>query len=344
MNIMKHIIISFVMLASGIAYAERVRHVPIAEADAGKDLALVASASPTVPKLVLHYRTLGAAQFGAQELVRRDDGAWVAVVPAAQVEAPGLEYYLDAGGTPVFASAQAPHQTRVEVTETAYRRTRDELRAKHRRSRIHSLVEWVDYGKHGAKDLSDHYYRIDADLSYRLWAYPLDELRVGYTRLIGEQQSLEFMDCGADAPCNADAGFKVAGWFELGLAPIEGVAVDGRMMVLATQSGFALGGRGELRVGVRDGTHVATGIEYMADVGTAGFFRFGWGTVPKTPMAATVEITKLPASSSDLGVRCYYDIARQLSDALRLGVRIGYAARNQELGGITGGAQASVDF
>ena len=339
---MKHIVISFVMLAAP-AYAETVRHVPTAEADAGKDLELVAVAPPTIPRLVVHYRTAGEAKFETQELVRKDQAGWVAVVPAAKVTAPGLEYYLDAGGTPVFASAEVPHWTRVATTDTAIRRARDEARSQNRRSRIHTLAEYVDYGK-TRNGLVDRYYRIDVDFSYRLWAYPLDELRVGYTRLIGETESVDPMDCGSASVCNADAGFKVAGWVELGLAPVEGIGVDGRVMVLATQTGFALGGRGELRVGVRDATHIATGIEYMADVGTSGFFRFGWGTVPKTPMSATVEITKVPTSSSEVGVRFHYDIARQLNDILRLGLRVGYAARDQELGGITGGAQATVDF
>jgi hypothetical protein len=341
---MKRIIILFITLAAGTAGAERVRHVPTAEADASKDLELVAVAAPNVPKLVLHYRSTGSTTWADQELVRKDDASWVAVVPAAKINPPGLEYYLEAGGTPVFASAQAPHATRVTAPDSVYRRTRDEARAKNRRSRIHTLFEYVDYGKHGQRELVDRYYRIDADFSYKLWAYPLDELRVGYTRLIGEKESFDPMDCGSAGSCNADAGFKVAGWFELGLAPIEGVGIDGRLMVLATQDGFTVGGRGELRVGVRDATHIASGIEYLADVGTAGFFRFGWGTVEKTPMSATVEITKLPARSADLGIRFYYDVQRELSDLLKLGVRIGYSARDQELGGITAGGQATVDF
>lgn len=338
---MKHFLICIAMASA--AYAQSVRHVPAAEADAGKDLELVAAAPATVPKLVVHYRTSGETAFQALELVRKDDASWVAVVPAAKVAAPGIEYYLNAGGTDVFASPAAPHLTRVATTDTAIRRARDEARSKNRRSRVHGLAEYVDYGK-TASGLLDRYYRIDADFSYKLWAYPLEELRVGYTRLIGEKESTDAMDCGSAAVCNADAGFKVAGWFELGLAPIEGVGIDGRVMVLATQTGFQLGGRGELRVGVRDATHVATGIEHMADVGTSGFFRFGWGTVPLTPMSATVEITRVPASSAETGVRFYYDVARQLSDTLRLGVRLGYAAREQERGGISGGAQATVDF
>ena len=338
---MKHFAIWFVMLASP-AYGETVRHLPAAEAPAGEDLEVVATALATVPQLVVHYRTVGATQFEQAELVRKDASGWVAVVPAARVVAPGFEYYLAAGGAPVFASAAAPHRLRVATSDVAIRRSRDEERAKHRRYRVQSSAEYVDYGR-TANGLLDRYYRIDADFSYRLWAYPLDSLRVGYTRLIGEEASMDPEACG-DSACNVSAGFKVAGWFELGLAPVEGVGIDGRLVMAATQSGATLGGRGELRVGVRDATHVAAGFEYLADVGSAGFFRFGWGTVERTPMSATVEITKLPASSADVGVRLYYDITRQLSDAVRLGVRIGYAAREQERGGISGGAHAAVDF
>ncbi len=332
--------------APALARAERVRHVPTADAEAGSALELVAAAPSTIPKLVVHYRTLGTSAFASQELVRQGEARWVAVVPPAAVVAPGLEYYLAAGEAAVFASAESPHRTRVAVTDDESRRRRDEVRAGGRRSRIHTSFEWVDYGTNvvGDRRLDDSYYRIDADFSYRLWAYPLDELRVGYTRLIGLKEALGDDCAPGTSVCNTDAGFKVAGWFELGLAPIDGIGLDARAMVLATQTGFSVGGRAELRVGVRDATHVATGVEHMADVGTSGFFRFGWGTVPRVPMSATVEITQLPASSARAGVRLYYDIGLQLQEALRLGVRAGYAARDQDRGGFTGGASAIVDF
>jgi hypothetical protein len=324
--------LALVVIAAAAAPARagglRVHHVPPADAPAGAPLELIAAAPAAVPALVAHYRPIGATAFSAIELVRRDDMRWVAVVPAAAVAPPGIEYYLDAGGAPVFASAQAPHTTRVGVTSAAARRARDEARVASRRYRIHGSAEWVDYG---TRSDVDRYYRGDIDFSYRLWAYPLEEIRFGFSRLLGETNS-------------ARAGFNVAGWFELGLAPIEGIALDGRAIVLATPESVALGGRAELRIGVRDGTHVATGVEYLADVGVTGFFRLGWATVPRTPMAATIEITNLPASAQDVGVRLYYDIARELAYGLRLGLRLGYAARAQDLFGFTGGTTASIDF
>jgi hypothetical protein len=322
-----------------------VRHVPPAAATAAAPVELVADAPPSSPVLMVHYRTTGAPTFASAELVRQSDTRWVVVVPAAAVAAPGLEYYLTAGDTPVFASPAWPHTTLVNVSDVVERRGRDLLRTQSRRSRLHAAGEWVDYGTRsaGPVDLEDRYYRIDADFSYRLWAYPLEEIKVGYTRLLGDTEAEQFMCPGTD-PCTADAGYKVAGWFELGLAPVEGLGIDARAMVLATQAGFNVGGRAEVRVGLRDATHVAAAVEHMADVGTSGQFRLGWATVPRTPMAAIVEITNLPASHRPAGVRFLYDLGRELEQGIRLGIRVGYTAREQQTRGFTTGANASIDF
>jgi hypothetical protein len=266
------------------------------------------------------------------------------VVPAAAVVAPGIEYYLEAGGELAFASPQWPHTIPVNATAASERRARDLARIEGHRSRIHTAGEWVDYGTRtvSGQKLVDRYYRVDADFSYRLLAYPLEELRVGFTRLLGDTVSLDPMVC--TSPCTAQAGYRVGGWFELGLAPIEGVRFDGRLLVMATQTGFKVGGRLEARLGVLDASHVAIGFESMADVGINGFFRLGWGTVPKLPMAATVEITNMPDNDRPTGVRLYYDVARAVGSGVRIGLRVGYAARIQTVAGFTGGANVMVDF
>ena len=336
---LKHTIL-FVLVATATAHAQAVRHVPPADAEAGASLELIAEAAPTTPTLVAHYRTRGTQVFETLELVRKDNASWVAVVPATAVIAPGIDYYVTAGNAPVFASPEWPHTIAVNAPPDAERRTRDAIRAKGRRSMIHTQGEWVEYGAQpvGNMRVTDNFYRFDADFSYRLWTYPLEEIRIGYTRLLGHTPDPTMP--GSDQ----QAGFKVGGWFELGLAAVEGVRIDGRMMVMATQDGFAVGGRGEARLGDRDASHVAVGVEYLAAVGTNGFFRLGWGTVPHLPMSATVEITNLPAHTQATGVRLYYDIGREVAPGVRLGIRIGYAARNQSVAGFTGGAGAAVEF
>ena len=337
-----HTSIVAVLALTGVAVAAPLRHVPPGSVSAGSTLDLVVEAPPATPKLVVHYRNAGMAAFAALDLVRKDDAHWIAVVPADQVTAPGIEYYLEGGGEPIFASPQWPHTIAVHATGQTERRLRDLKRIDNHRSRIHTSGEWVDYGTRtvsGTK-LVDRYYRLDADFSYRLLAYPLEEMRVGFTRLLGDTEST--MCTGS--PCTAQAGYRVGGWFELGLGVIEGVRFDGRVLVMATQTGFKVGGRFEARLGVLDASHVALGVESMADVGTNGYFRLGWGTVPGLPMAATVEITNMPDNDRSTGVRLYYDIARSVGGGFKLGVRVGYASRTQQVAGFTGGLNAAVDF
>lgn len=330
-------------LAAVPAAAAPVLHVPPAEGTAGKSLELVAEAPAATPTMVLRFRPPGAAAFASVELVRRDATRWVAVLPAASVSAPAIEYYLEAGGAPVFASAELPHTVPVRVGAVQERRARDLRRAGGARSRVHLGLDWIDYGTRRVEDtrLIDRYYRLDADFAYRLLTYPLEEIRVGYTRLIGDSQ---IDNCPTLTPCTAEAGYKVGGWFELGLAAIEGVRLDARLLVMATQSGFEVGGRAEVRLGPADSNHIALAVESMADVGTSGSFRLGWGTVPGLPMAATVEVTNLPDADRPTGVRLYYDLSRAFGKGLRLGVRVGYAARLQQITGFTGGGNATLDF
>jgi len=319
-----------------------IRHVPPADAEAGSPIELVAEAPPDTPALVAHVRPAGARTWQDLELVRRDDGRWVAVVPAPVVVPPGLEYFVTAGSAAVFATAEWPHALEVHLPDEAARRARDLLRSHEHRSRIHTSGEWVNYGTTnvmGTK-LADNYYRFDADFAYRLWTYPVEEIRVGYTRLLGTTRAEM---CASATPCTADAGFKVGGFFEVGLAPIEGIRIDARVIVIAATE-FQVGGRLEARLGTLDGTHIAAGTEYLDSVGAAGYFRLGWATVPGVPMAATVEVTNLPASNRDPGVRLYYDIAHDVGGGLRLGLRVGYAARTAQVAGFTGGAGATVEF
>jgi hypothetical protein len=113
---------------------------------------------------------------------------------------------------------------------------------------------------------------------------------------------------------------------------------------MATQTGFNVGGRAELRIGDSEGTHLGMGLETIADVGTGGLVRLAWSTVPGFPMAATVEVTDFPASHRDTAVRLVYDVARPFPGGFRVGARVGYQARDQLVGGITLGLNTSLEF
>jgi hypothetical protein len=351
------LIIGVVAGAASPAAAEGVRHLPPSQATAHESLRLTAEVTRASERtLTLQYRPLGAVSWQKLDFDRATGNEWVATVPATDVAAPGVEYFITSqegvAKHDEFASAAAPHQVGVYAGDKELRRARDLERAKLKRSRVRVAGEYISYGVRsaGPNDVQDHYYRVDADFGYRLLAYPLEEIRFGYTRLEGyvPQTAREpGPACETDAKssdCRKYAGFKVGGWFELGLGIAEGVRLDLRGIVVANQEGAAPGARAELRTGSIDGNHIALGFEYTKDVGSAGFFRLGWDTVPKLPMAATVEVTDYPAASRATGVRLIYDIFHPLPNGLRLGGRVGYAARDDIAGSATAGLSASVDF
>jgi hypothetical protein len=337
------------LASAGSARASNVRHVAPAEANPGSALVLTATVSRAWETTIeVRYRPLGATAWASAEFRREGDTEYTATIPSETVRPPGLEYFI----VDHFASAEDPHRVNVyQDRKTLWRESVLERRGD-RRARVHLSAQYVDYGSREIRehDIPDRYYRLDADFSYLLLNFPLKALRFGYTRMLGETPySSRGQDTGCPAggdaeECTFDAGFKVGGWFELGFAIRDGIELDARGMVMATSEGFNVGGRGEFRVGVVDSTHVALGGESISEVGNAAFVRLGWGTVPGFPMAATVEVTDFPAEHRATAVRLLYDVARPFEGGFRVGLRLGYQARDQQVGGVTAGLNTTFDF
>jgi len=336
----------------------RILHVPLGSAPAGRPVALVAGIDGAwQATLEVHYRPAGGRAWRSAPFQLRGDGEYLATLPAEAAQPPGFEYYLDSvagdgARAPHFASAADPHRVIVvESTDSVDRRA--ELAVYHdRRARVHSSFEWVDFGRRTIRpgvSVPDHYYRIEADAAYRVLRFPLHTLRFGYTRLLGitpetERGAGDCMSLDPDPDCKIAAGLRAGGWVELRLRLLRAVDVDVRGMVQATQDGFNVGTRDELRIGREFGSHMALGVEAIADIGNAFFFRLGWDTVPRLPMAATIELSNFPASHRATGVRLIYDVLYPMDSGLSVGLRAGYQARDQGIGGVTLGGNLALDF
>ena len=362
---MRNRLIGLVSLAAALlagaplARAGAVRHVPVAEAEAGRSLTVPAEVQRGFESTVtLHFRPVASPTWSTAEFQRQGD-EWAAVIPAGKMIAPGVDYFIVVAGPDgqpqaAFASEAMPHRIIVRRSAGDVRRDRELARSVGRRSRFAAMAEWVDFGarsyeKDGMRrEMPDRYYRIDASYTYLLLAYPLKAFRIGGLRLLGTSPEVTRGDgeeCpGSLADCDLEAGFKVGGYAELRFAVQEGIEIDTRGTFMATKEGFNIGGRGELRFGVEDGSHVAMGGELLADVGSSAFFRLGWDTVPGIPMTATVEVLDYPADLRAAGVRLVYGVAYPFPSGLRVGARVSYQARDELVGGAGGGLTASMDF
>lgn len=331
--------------ASADASPPRLHHVPPADAEPGVALTINATVSrawSSPPEL--RYRHVGVTTWSVARFEQTAARGWVATIPADAVAPPGVEYYVASAAAAHFASAADPWRVAVARSATD-RRVEDELRrVRGRRFRFHAAGEVVDFGARrpapGVARTADSYYRIDLDITYRLLRFPLHALRFGYTQLRGPARRFG----GCEEPCDKDAGFQPGGWFEVRLQPTPLLSVDARGMAVAVSTGFNLGARVEGRIGPEEGAHVALGGEYVGDVGGTFFFRLGWDTVPRLPMAATIELTNQPEPHRKTGVRLIYDVAYPMDNGLRLGLRGGYQARDQGIGGASAGLNVSIDF
>lgn len=336
---------------------QRVRHVPPAESEPGQPLKITASVDRGwEANLEIRYRPQGASAWQGATFTREDQSTYAVTIPGEAMTPPGIEYFIMSSGQVQalhFASAEAPHRVNVFLARVEVRRMTHLARHHNRRAQIMASGEWVDYGRGDIdrKRVPDRYYRVDAAVGYRVLSFPLKTLRFGYTQLIGKTLPEAAIDpnfaCQPSQTgdqCAEEVGFRGGGWFELNFLLGDNVELDTRGMVMASQEGFNVGGRAELRIGNTQGSHLGLGVERINTVGTAGFVRLAWGTVPKLPMAATVEVTNFPATYRDTAVRLIYDVAYPLPSGFRVGVRGGYQAREQRFGGATLGLNASLEF
>jgi hypothetical protein len=203
-----------------------------------------------------------------------------------------------------------------------------------RRAEVSARFDLVSYTSSGAP--ADGYYRVEGAVGYLLLALPVKTLRFGYIDQHGQH------DLGG-AGGMMRTRFR-GGWSEVTLALSDGLEVDARVVALVNDKSFDVGGRGEVRVGIEHGSHIALGFEWFGGAGAAGHFRLAWDTVPRFPMSAAIEIGTYPVPGGDLGVRFIYDVTRELPHGVDIGARVSYQARDQDSGGLTGGLHGRFSF
>lgn len=325
-----------------------VYHVPIAEAVTGSELVIVADvARGWSDTLQLRYRLTGAAAWHTAEFERTSDTRYRAAIPGDELAPPSLEYYIASPGHDHFASAAHPHPVQVNLPDKEVLINSELERIDNRRARLRAAAELVDFGSRqiNGETVEDQYYRLEVDFTYRVLSLPLRAFRLGFTQMLGDTPATRLGDGSCpDNQCSIDAGFRVGGFAELQWRLADQVGFDSRVLIQATQTGFGFGGRGELRFGEETGSHFAVGGEAITDVGSNVFVRLGWATVPRFPMAATIALTDYPSSHRAHGVRLIYDIAYELGYGVRAGARVGYQARDEGIGGLSSGVNATLEF
>jgi hypothetical protein len=366
---------SILLAAAAAARAEsaddppRVRHVPPSEVALGEPLRVEASVDRAfrLEALELHWRRAGGA-WNATAFGKTETGGWAAIVAAADVAPPAVEYFITSreAGAEVerFASAASPHPVLVVPGDDHLERQERLSRYGGHRSRARTMGEWVDFGSHGRSAggaaYHDRYYRLEAEYLYRILT-AIESIRLGMVRLRGDVPPPgAFLPGRTSDPVRA-TGMDY-GYAELTLALTEVVGVQARVLLGADDLGFATGAGATLRLGEPTRAHLDVGAETVKRVGFDGFVRFAWDTVPRWPMSLALHVTNEPAATlrpttapglpdaarldqgAPTGVRAVWEVGYELSREITVSLRTGYQARVSTAGGLTLGAAVDVGW
>lgn len=340
-------------------------HEPPARLAAGQTANLIArvQADWKLDEVVVSLRPVGStAEFTTYEMERSNSkDAWVAVIPGQIVQPPGVEYFIESKGAEAsdetrFATADAPHPVSV-IGETELTRTRSRL-ARHdgERSEFTLDVDYTSFGSRAHRDpetgevfateaLTDRYGV--AELSYRYRTLSLlYDFSFGLGVMRGQRPTYE--DDGTTlsiADGRPEPGFNY-GFGQTTFELHRNFSVEPRIVLGASQRGFAAGAGGLVRVGRIAGTRLEVGGEVLQDFGNLFFLRFAWDTVERIPMSLEMELGERPdPETSSNGVRLVYKAGYEFDGGLTLHAKVGYASRSTGLdAGFVGGLGVSYGF
>lgn len=328
----------------------RVSHVPIAwaAADEPLEMSVEVKQAHLLARITLHYRRSGETAFHDLAFARAAEG-YAVTVPAADLAPGAMEYYIGshtvaAPSAPErlhFASPTAPHPFLVVGDEET--RWRKELLAAElgNRSRFRLRGELAHFGVRTLADgssINDYYWRTEGDFTYRFLGF-IYSIRLGAGVLRGETYLIDY---NKDKNRVDKVGLTY-GFAEVRFRVHRLVRFDLSATLGAGPQNFDGGGGAQLIIGNDPGTSFAIGGDRITTVGGRGWLRLSWNTVPKLPMSLTLEATDLPSMNA-LSGRVYFTATLRPSRHFSLDALVGYATRDNGVGGPTAGLAAAFEF
>ena len=306
-----------------------VLHVPVSATapHAAVSLVAVIDAAAAEPDLVARFRRIGAAAWRDVPFERSSAGGWYAIIPAADVVPPGLEYYIagrGGAGAPAealhFASAEHPQPIRVDPDLYDRLEALDRARTGGRREVVALDVDGHDFGNR--YHLGDRFLR--AELRWTHHAFrQLHAVGFGFGAIDGETPAA----AGAEAQSARHAARY--GFAELRVRPHPSLFLDARATLGVSDDGFLRGIGGAITFGKPWRSNVAVGGEMLDSLGPTAFVRLQWDTAAPLLMGASIVRTDLPGAviAAD-GLYVRYDVAYPVVPAFTVRASVSYGARD----------------
>jgi hypothetical protein len=349
------------------AAAARIHHAPTSSAPQLAPLKLEARVDhPELLRWVgVVYRS-ARGKWRSVPLLRGGE-AYAAVIPAEDVEAPGLSYtieveQLDGTRRALFASRAAPYPIQVIEDRMDARERAAYQRLSGRRSVATAAAEYVRFGattgkvpipcargqescKEGAPTIpvvDDQYYRVELGYTYRpLRTVAEFSIRGGVVRGTSLVPTLTSLDASK---------YKVGlnyGAPTIRFRLADAWHIEAEFLTSITEVGFSVGLGGALLIGDPYGSKLILGFETIGVTtqyfGTRFFSRVDIRAADRVRLAPIIEVTDMPHAEA-FGVRLLGDVSVDVGAGFSLAVRGGYQARRSTSGGPSVGGSLSLAF
>jgi hypothetical protein len=296
-----------------------------------------------------HYRFATMARFG--------DAHYRIEVPPAQVLAPALEYYVEAGDEagrriPVCGSADAP--VRVTVRQPLSSETSEAGR-----SSAWFSIEWADFFLDSPGQ--DFFWRAEGDFVYRLFFGPLYSFRMGFGIFEGVGGPAEQLEASTSAPYDGEGEWSperltlTYSYFEPELELGPYVHLIPRLVVGAIREKVLPGSDnrhlGEsifgfhtyLRIGREQGTNLVLGGSLTQEMGLEGLVTMNLDVFEHFPIGVSVAATNLPVGE-DYAARLGFKVGWRRYDWMSVDALLGMNMRNIRHVGMGGGLGLSFNW
>ncbi|HEY1548671.1 MAG TPA: hypothetical protein VGG28_12670 [Kofleriaceae bacterium] len=283
----------------------------------GVPVALSVYAPSPLARPMVMYRAIGEHVYSMLAFVAKPDSYYVAKLPAATVQAPGLEYYIvvDTPDQPrqlAFATPEQPMRIDVEgrfneTTELARYGVRDEMSTD---------AELVNYTSQNGQ--RDYYYRAEGDYLHRIFG-AVYSMRFGAGYVHGVAVDGDTMPTTVGfLYAYSEAEFRSAS-FPIAFIPRVIFGVD--------DNGVGGGFEARLRLGDELGMNFEGGITVLSELGFETFTQLTMHPTRSISVALAAYLENLPLDNA-LGFRSYGDVRYRFARATSVLVRLGVAARS----------------
>lgn len=316
-----------------------------ATAGEARELALGLRWTTPVRRVRLHVRAAGTEAYASHDFVAAGPFHLRAVIPADEVVAGGIEYFVEATdveGLSVEVLGTAAQPRRVSVDAPA-----GPGAIPSRSIRISG--EFVGFDTFAASPNRDWYFLGEVDVLYRTLTEWLYGVRLGFAAFGGRARNVdELRDDTALAPYAA--GFTY-GYLELEGHFVEYLGIAGRLELGlgvpgdpdVQSDGVAFGGQLRIRIGEEFGTHLLLAGELNTSVGQRAYIGLAWAIAPEWPSRVEVHVTDQPVASG-LGVRIVVEQGYRLANVVSVAVRLSYQGRRIDHTGIGAGLALTFDW